>query len=84
MKKNLDVPVLKDVVVPGKKDVPVSSVLSEVQVNALRNQIEEIVQKRLQAVLNKATDHAVKDLRVYLNKVLPEFLKDLQNTQPKK
>jgi hypothetical protein len=79
--KKIDVPVLKDVVVPGKaipgkKTPPLA--LSEVQLNILQQQIEDIVQKRLQAVLNKASQDAVKDIKTYLDKVLPEFIKTAQ------
>lgn len=79
--KKIDVPVLKDVVVPGntipgKKTLPLG--LSEVQLNILQQRIEEIVQKQLQAVLNKATQEAVKDIKAYLDKVLPEFIKTAQ------
>jgi hypothetical protein len=81
LSKKIDVPVLKDVVVPGKaiagkKTPPLA--LSEVQLNILQQQIEEIVQKRLQAVLNKATQDAVKDIKAHLDKVLPEFIKTAQ------
>ena len=77
----IDVPVLKDVVVPGKvipgkKTPPLA--LSEVQLNILQQQIEDIVQKRLQAVLNKASQDVVKDIKAHLDKVLPEFIKTAQ------
>lgn len=77
-----DVPILKDVVVPGKttsgkKALPPVA-LSEVQLNILHQQIEEIIQQRLEAVLTKATHEAVKDIKTYLDKVLPEFIKTAQ------
>lgn len=78
--EKVDVPILKDVITPGKKQPPYegSSGLSEVQINVLNQQIEEIVQRRLHTVLNKATDQTVKDIKAYLDKVLPEFIKAVQ------
>jgi hypothetical protein len=79
--KKFDVPVLKDIVVPGK-NLPVKStppaVLSEVQMNVLQQQLEEIIEKRLQKVLNKATQDALTDIKTYLDKVLPKFIKAAQ------
>jgi hypothetical protein len=76
--EKIDLPVLKDVVVPGK-DVPVTDelppVLNEIQAKALQQQIEKIVQARLETALKKATQQAVKDLKTHLSKVLPQLIK---------
>jgi hypothetical protein len=76
-KKKFEVPVLKDIVVPGK-NLPVkttsSPMLSEVQMNVLQQQIEEIIEKRFQKVLNKATQDALTDIKAYLEKALPKLI----------
>jgi len=84
--QKIDIPVLKDVVVLGK-DVPETDefppILNELQVKALRQQIEKIVSARLEAVLKKATQQAVKDINTHLDKILPELIK-AANTYNKK
>ena len=74
----IDIPVLKDVVVLGK-EVPetdeFSPILNELQVKALQQQIEKIVNARLEAALKKATQQAVKDINAHLDKVLPDMIK---------
>ncbi|HAI69825.1 MAG TPA: hypothetical protein DCM38_10385 [Gammaproteobacteria bacterium] len=76
--KTIELPVLKDVVVLGK-EVPAKNelppVLNELQAKALEQQIEHIVQKRLEVVLKKATDQAITDIKAHLDKMLPELIK---------
>jgi len=76
--EKLDLPVLKDVVVPGK-DIPITDdipqILSELQTKALQQQIDQIIQARLEVALKKATQQVVKDLKTHLEKVLPELIK---------
>jgi mRNA-degrading endonuclease toxin of MazEF toxin-antitoxin module len=73
----IDLPVLKDVVVLGK-DVPSNNelppVLNELQAKALEQQIEQIIQKRLEVVLKKATAQAMNDIKAHLDKMLPELI----------
>ncbi len=75
--KKFEVPVLKDIVVPGKA-LPVKStssiLLSDVQMNILQQQLEEIIEKRFQKILNKATQDALTDIKAYLDKALPKFI----------
>ncbi|OQW95627.1 MAG: hypothetical protein BWK79_01840 [Beggiatoa sp. IS2] len=81
--KTVEVPVLRDIVVAGKEILPnkaVSPVLSDVQIRALEQQIEEIIQARLQKILEKATQAATVDMKTYLNEVLPVFLKELNRS----
>ncbi len=76
--KKIELPVLEDVVVKGR-DVPKTDelppALSEIQVKALQQQIERIVQAKLESVLKKATKEAVKEIKIYLDKVLPPLIK---------
>ncbi|MDM8559780.1 hypothetical protein [Candidatus Parabeggiatoa sp. HSG14] len=76
--KTLDLPLLEDVVVPGK-DVPIADefppLLSEIEIKALQQQIEKIVKAQLESVLKKVTKEAVKDIKNHLDKVLPELIK---------
>lgn len=77
--KTVEVPVLRDIVVAGKEIPPnevISPVLSDVQIRALEQKIEEIIQARLQKVLEKATQAATADIKTYLSEVLPVFLKE--------
>ena len=74
----IDLPILKDVVVPGK-DVPTTEelppILNEIQIKALQQQIEKIVQARIEVALNKAMKGVVTDIKAYLDKVLPKLIK---------
>ena len=74
----IDLPILKDIVVPGK-DVPATdelpAVLNEIQVKTLQQQIDNIIQTRLEASIKKATEQAIKDIKAYLNKELPKLIK---------
>jgi len=67
--KKIELPILKDIVVPGK-DMPevdeLPSVLSDIQIRALEQQIERIVQFKLEAVLKHATKEAVKEINAHL------------------
>jgi len=80
-KKELNVPILKDIVVPGREvtaPTPITTGLSQVQLTVLQQQLEEIIEHRLQGILNKVTQDVIKDLKVYLNKKLPELIKEAQ------
>lgn len=79
--KELNVPILKDIVVPGREvtaSTTITTGLSQVQLTVLQQQLEEIIEQRLQGILNKVTQDVVKDLKVYLNKKLPELIKETQ------
>ena len=75
--KKIELPVLEDVVIPGK-EVPESKelppILTELQEKALRQQIEKIIREQLEMVLNKVAQRAIKEINVHLDKVLPEIL----------
>ncbi len=75
--EKLDLPILKDVVILGK-DIPITDelppILSELQAKALQQQIDQIIQARLEIALKKATQQTVKDLKTHLEKVLPELI----------
>jgi len=76
--KTIQLPVLKDVVIPGKdvkeKD-EFPSILNEVEVKELQKQIDKIVKQQLEASLNKAIKEVTIDLKKYLDKVLPGLIK---------
>lgn len=76
----VDVPVLKDVVVPGK-EVPLTDelppVLSDLQIKALQQQIEKIIQTQLEASLKKVSQETVKKINAHLDKVLPKLLQEM-------
>jgi hypothetical protein len=82
----VDVPVLNDVVVPGK-EVPVTDelppVLSELQLKALQQQIEKIIQTQLEATLKKVSQDTVKKINAHLDKVLPKLLQEMGQTVSK-
>ena len=69
----IDLPVLNDVVIPGKDVPPTDELppfLNEIQVQALQQQIDKIVQVRLK----KALEQVVDDIQAHLNQVIPEFI----------
>jgi hypothetical protein len=74
----IDLPVLKDVVVPGK-EVPATeelpAVLDEIQVKTLQQQIDNIIQTQLEASIKKATEQAIKDIQAHLDEALPKLIK---------
>ncbi len=77
----IDLPVLKDVIVQGKnipKTEELPLMLDEMQTQALQQQIEKIIQTRLEVVLEKATQEAITDVKAYLDKVLPELIKNAE------
>ncbi|MCK5523454.1 MAG: hypothetical protein KAI83_10010 [Thiomargarita sp.] len=77
--KKVELPVLKDIVVPGK-EVPEKGefppVLDNFQVKALEQQIEKIVRKKLETVLNRATKETVTEIKKHIDKVLPTLIKE--------
>ncbi|EIJ43549.1 hypothetical protein BegalDRAFT_2708 [Beggiatoa alba B18LD] len=96
-KDKIVVPVLKDVVVVGrevKNNLP--PILNEAQVKAFQQQMEDIIQSRLQVALQKAgsnalsditvkkiTQDAIQDIKAYLDKKLPILIKAVAK-QPSK
>ena len=76
----VNLPVLKDVVVPGK-EIPLTDelppVLSELQIKALQQQIEKIIQTQLEATLKKVSQDTVKKINAHLDKVLPKLLQEM-------
>jgi hypothetical protein len=73
----LDIPTLKDVIVPGKEVTETEElppVLNELLLQGLSKQIEKIVQTQLQATMQKASQMVLKELQAYLDKRLPELL----------
>lgn len=82
MKKTqiLDLPVLKDVVVPGK-EIPLTDELppglDERQLKTLQQQIEKIIQTQFDEILNKVSQETVKKINAHLDKVLPQLLEQM-------
>lgn len=76
----IDVPVLKDVVQPGK-ELPKNEMeqlppaLSEIQLQSLNRQIEKIVQTHLQAVFKEMSQKLTNDIKAHLDKQIPELAK---------
>jgi hypothetical protein len=76
----IELPVLNDIVIPGKNVPPTDElppVLDEIQVQALQQQIDKIVESRLK----KATEQAVKDIQDHLDKVIPKFIEMAKKTK---
>jgi len=77
--EKVKVPILEDVIVQGNKIAkPVDTslnLLDEDQATLLGQQIEEIIQERLQAVLMQA----VEDIRAHLDDVLPLLIDQVLN-----
>ena len=77
-KNKIELPILKDIVVPGKEVTHVDSfptLLNKSELETLQQQIEKIVQTQLETVLNKATKQVVKEITDYLDNRLPELIK---------
>ncbi|OQW95471.1 MAG: hypothetical protein BWK79_02405 [Beggiatoa sp. IS2] len=75
------VPTLDDVVIPGKEVSEInesSPVLSEVELTALGQQIEKLVQARLQSVFDKAMQQAMTEIKTHLDKKLPELIASIK------
>ena len=79
----VNLPVLKDVVVPGKK-LPLTDelppVLSELQIKALQQQIETIIQTQLEITLKKISQDTINKINTHLDKVLPKLLQEMSQT----
>ncbi len=76
--KTVKLPVLDDVVVPGKdvkENEDFLSILNEVEVKALRKQIDKIIKQQLEAHLNKVIKETTVDIKKHLDKVLPGIIK---------
>lgn len=76
-KSKKNVPVLEDVVVLGKETAhsELPGGLDELQLQALQQQIERIVQTQLDAVLNKTSQQVVKEIKAHLDRELPKLIK---------
>ncbi|ALG68472.1 hypothetical protein [Beggiatoa leptomitoformis] len=97
-KDKIVVPVLKDIVVAGREVKNVlPPMLNEAQVKAFQQQMEDIIQARLQTTLQKAggnalseitlkkiTKEAVQDIKTYLDKKLPILIKAIAQPTGKK
>ncbi|BAP55606.1 hypothetical protein THII_1309 [Thioploca ingrica] len=85
MKKTqiLDLPVLKDVVVPGK-EIPLTDELSpgldERQLKTLQQQIEKIIQTQFDEILKKVSQDTIKKINAHLDKVLPKLLEHMNQS----
>ncbi|MFK5970239.1 MAG: hypothetical protein QM487_09005 [Candidatus Marithrix sp.] len=76
--KTVKLPVLDDVVVPGKdieEKEDFLSILNEVEVKALQKQIDKIIKRQLETHLDKAIKEATSDIKKHLDKVLPGIIK---------
>ncbi|MDM8565058.1 hypothetical protein QUF74_05340 [Candidatus Halobeggiatoa sp. HSG11] len=76
--KTLELPILNDVVIPGKdveEQDEFPSILNELEIKALQKQIDKIVKRQLEATLNKAINEASNDIKKHLDKVLPNLIK---------
>lgn len=87
--KTVDIPVLEEVVIPGSvnfstEDDDAPLILTGDQAQNLEQQIEKIVQARLQAVFDKAIQTAVKDIKAFLAKELPQMLATTQQVNTDK
>lgn len=90
LKKTVDIPTLNEVVVAGKpnfsteeEDAPLN--LTAQQVQSLEQQITQIVETRLQGILDQAVQMTVKEIKAYLAQTLPQLLATQQQSkQPAK
>jgi len=76
MKNKIDLPILKDVIAQGK-NIPKPQkpiLLDETQAQALQQQIEKIIQTRLEVVSDKTMQEISKDIKKYLDNVLSKQL----------
>jgi hypothetical protein len=84
--KKVEIPLLKEVVVLGEKtgnQQALPPVLTEIQLKALHQQIETIIEEQLQTVLKKATQEVMVDIKTYLDTVLPKIINTAQQTHKK-
>ncbi|MCP4700257.1 MAG: hypothetical protein GY862_25910 [Gammaproteobacteria bacterium] len=80
------IPVLEDIVVPGKAlpdstTLPVPVVLTEEQMQRLSQEIEEIVQAHLNKVLQAASKAILKNLKTHIDEVLPDIVEEIVNDE---
>ncbi len=76
--KTVKLPILDDVVVPGKdieEKEDFLSILNEVEVKELQKQIDKIIKQQLEVHLNKAVKETTVDIKKHLDKVLPGIIK---------
>ncbi|MCV6638584.1 hypothetical protein [Candidatus Albibeggiatoa sp. nov. NOAA] len=76
MGKKDKLPMLKDVVSKGDETTTQSG-LSEVQIQALNEQLEKIINDRVQDAMAQTSQAVVKDIKNYLNKALPILVEAL-------
>ncbi|WP_353572875.1 hypothetical protein [Candidatus Albibeggiatoa sp. nov. BB20] len=75
MGKKDKLPTLKDIV--SKGDEAAESGLSEGQIQALNEQLEKIINERVQEAMAQTSQVVVKDIKNYLNKALPVLVEAL-------
>ncbi|MEK7990181.1 MAG: hypothetical protein VSS52_004190 [Thiotrichaceae bacterium] len=76
MGKKDKLPTLKDIVSKGD-DAIAESGLNEVQIKALNEQLEQIINDRVQAAMAQTSQAVAKDIKNYLNKALPVLVEAL-------
>ncbi|MCK5719856.1 MAG: hypothetical protein KAH84_07895 [Thiomargarita sp.] len=70
---------LDDVVVPGKEltdATELPSVLNDLQAKALQQQIERIIQSKMELALKRLVKETTHEIKVYLDKKLPDLLEN--------
>lgn len=78
--QKIELPTLKDIVQPGK-NLPEDEMeqlppaLSEIQLQSLNRQIENIVQARLQAAFKEISQELAADIKAHLDEKMPELAK---------
>jgi len=76
MGKKDKLPMLKDIVSKGDETATQCG-LSETQIQALNEQLEKIINERVQEAMAKTSQVVVKDIKNYLNKALPVLVEAL-------
>jgi len=76
MEKKDKLPTLKDIVSKGD-DAIAESGLNEVQIKALNEQLEQIINNRIKAAMAQTSQAVAKDIKHYLNKALPVLVEAL-------
>ncbi|MCK5877848.1 MAG: hypothetical protein KAG43_09450 [Candidatus Marithrix sp.] len=77
--KAIKLPVLDDVIVLGKdveEQDEFPSILSEIEITALQQQIDKIIKRQLESRLNEAINEISNDVKKHLDKVLPDLIKN--------
>lgn len=84
-KSHAKIPILKEVVVPGKtlleSEQPVPVVMTDEQMQRLAQEIEGIIQAKLNAALKNASQAVIKEIKAHLDNVLPALIKSVLEEQ---